>query len=166
MVMAVGAKVFAIVGQESVKCWDVMPQQQQQQARWRIGWLEMVQSGNKQGKKDRNGEKHAAKPRKRNNRSTNSYGSNVRGVLKQPGMIINVRKRKENKHADKPHDWKRGKRRETRKESASYVSRLFLILKVFWTCSSSPQLSVSHDVPAMLKDVMVLWKHPKQNACF
>ena len=92
----------------------------------------MVQSGNKQGKKDRNGEKHVAKPRKRNNsnnRSTNSYRSNVRGVLKQPGMIIT--KRKEKKHADKPHDWKRGKRRETRKESASYVSRLFLILKVF-----------------------------------
>ena len=34
--MAAGAKVFAIVGQESVKCWDVMPQQQQQ-AQWRIG---------------------------------------------------------------------------------------------------------------------------------
>ena len=81
-------------------------------------------------------------------------------------MIGNVTKRRENKHTDKPHDWKRGKRRQTRKESASYVSRLFLILKVFWTYSSSPQLSVSHDVPAMLKDVMVLWKHPKQNACF
>ena len=61
MVMAAGAKVFAIVGQESVKCWDVMPQQQQQQAQWRIGWLEMLQSGNKQGKKDRNGEKTCGK---------------------------------------------------------------------------------------------------------
>ena len=46
-------------------------------------------------------------------------------------MIFNVTKRRENKHTDKPHDWKRGKRGEARKESASYVSRLFLILKVF-----------------------------------
>ena len=34
-------------------------------------------------------------------------------------------------HTNKRHDGKRGKRRQTRKESASYVSRLFLILKVF-----------------------------------
>ena len=72
------------------------------------------------------------------------------GSLEKVGMIFNVTKRRENKHTDKPHDWKRGKRRQTRKESASYVSRLFLILKVFWTYSSSPQLCVSHDMPAML----------------
>ena len=34
-------------------------------------------------------------------------------------------------HTNKRHDWKCGKRRQTRKESASYVSRLFLIPKVF-----------------------------------
>ena len=72
--------------------------------------------------------------------------------LEQPCMIVkkNCTKRQEKKHTDKPHDWKRGKRRQTRKESASYVSRLFLILKLFWTYSSSPQLSVSHDLLAML----------------
>ena len=58
------------------------------------------------------------------------------------GTIFNVRKRREKKDTDKPHDWKRGKRREARKESASYVSRLFLIPKVFSTYSSSPQLCV------------------------
>ena len=63
-------------------------------------------------------------------------------LTEQPGTIFNVRKRREKKDTDKPHDWKRGKRREARKESASYVSRLFLIPKVFSTYSSSPQLCV------------------------
>ena len=53
-------------------------------------------------------------------------------LTEQPGTILNVRKSRKKKDTDKPHDWKRGKRREARKESASYVSRLFLIPKVFF----------------------------------
>ena len=168
--MSEGAKVFVIVvgcWQESVKCWDPCRRKHSGasddwkwcKARTNKGSrkMEMV-------KKRRKGTNTCCNNKMQKYKfwdllanpptmslilllCSNVWGGKHGGedwskLTEQPGTIFNVRKRREKKDTDKPHDWKRGKRREARKESASYVSRLFLIPKVFSTYSSSPQLCV------------------------